>query len=78
MSCTCNPSYAQSCTWCDGTAADDLDAVTDVYGPTGEACTGLGDDGHGCPRRAEDGTPWCPGCSVLAVDRLTLPIGVAA
>lgn len=60
-----------SCELCDGTAHDELDALLDEHGPTGEACIGIDWDGQLCPRRAEDGSLFCEVThSVLGADRL--------
>jgi hypothetical protein len=42
-------------TCCDPTRDDEL---TDEYGPVGEACAGLDDEGWPCPRAAVAGL-WC-------------------
>lgn len=80
MSGCWHPAPWIDCRECSGDAHDELDALLDAHGPVGEACAGLDWDGQPCPRRAEDGSPYCEIThSVLGADRLTdIPAEVAA
>lgn len=75
---SCTHTAPASCPRCDGTAADELDARWGDYGPVGEACAGLDWDSLPCPRRAEDGSPWCDMHAVPGADRLPTVEVIAA
>lgn len=72
----CTHTAPASCDLCDGTAADAIALVLDVYGPVGEACAGIDWDDQPCPRRAETGSVWCDLHVAPGAVRLPIPIPI--
>lgn len=76
--CWCDPTRGQSCTACDGTAAEYVAELLGLEADAlGEPCLGLDDEGWPCAARGEY-AGWCAEHSVLSADRLPADIPAVA